>query len=180
MKITFHPKISLSITGLCILSFLLLTIFKLPISGLFILNGEFQKDNITWYLSTIFYIFGHANFLHLLGNLSLFLILAPIIEKAFGMKKFILMVLTTAITTAIIHVIFWDNGLMGLSGIVFMLIILSTLTHAKANEIPFTFILVLIFYLSQEIYASFSNDNISHMAHLAGGGAGVFWGYFKR
>jgi len=54
------------------------------------------------------------------------------------------------------------------------------LTHAKANEIPFTFILVLIFYLSQEIYASFSNDNISHMAHLAGGGAGVFWGYFKR
>ena len=158
MKITFHPKISLSITGLCILSFLLLTIFKLPISGLFILNGEFQKDNITWYLSTIFYIFGHANFLHLLGNLSLFLILAPIIEKAFGMKKFILMVLTTAITTAIIHVIFWDNGLMGLSGIVFM----------------------LIFYLSQEIYASFSNDNISHMAHLAGGGAGVFWGYFKR
>jgi len=90
------------------------------------------------------------------------------------------MIFTAAIFTAIIHILFWENGLMGLSGIVFMLIILSTLIHAKSNELPFTFLLVLLLYFSKEVYLSFSKDNVSHMAHLAGGISGIFWGYFKR
>ena len=180
MKITFDAKVTLTITSICLVAFALLNLFSNQVSGLFILNGQFERESASWYLSTVMYIFGHADLQHLFGNLSFFLVLSPIVEKAYGVKKYLLMIVTAAIFTAIIHTLFWDNGLMGLSGIVFMLIILSTLIHAKTNEIPFTFILVLLFYFSQEVYLSFSKDNVSHMAHLAGGLSGIFWGYFKR
>jgi membrane associated rhomboid family serine protease len=180
MRITFDAKVTLAITGICLLAYFLLHSFLNQVSGLFVLNGRYQQESVSWYLSTVMYIFGHADLQHLFGNLSFFLVLSPIVEKVYEVKKYLLMIVTAAIFTAIIHTLFWENGLMGLSGIVFMLIILSTLIHAKANEIPFTFILVLLFYFSQEVYLSFSKDNVSHMAHLAGGISGIFWGYFKR
>lgn len=180
MKVTFDAKVTLIISGICLIAFALLHFFANQFAGVFILNGQFQQDSARWYLSTLLYIFGHADLQHLFANLSFFLVLSPIVEKAYGQKKFLLMIAIAALFTAIIHVLFWENGLLGLSGIVFMLIILSTLIHAKSNEIPMTFILVLLFYFSQEVYLSFSKDNVSHMAHLAGGISGIFWGYFKR
>lgn len=180
MKITFEAKITLIITAICLIVFVLFHYYPAQLGSVCVLNGKFNTGNVTDYLSTIGYIFGHVGPEHLLGNLSFFLVLSPIIEKTYGRNKYVLMILTAAIFTAIIHVFFWENGLMGLSGIVFMLIILSTLIHAKSNELPFTFLLVLLIYFSQEVYLSFSKDNVSHMAHLAGGISGIFWGYFKR
>jgi membrane associated rhomboid family serine protease len=180
MKITFEAKITLVITALCLIVFALFHYYPAQLGSVFVLNGKFNTESVSAYLSTVVYIFGHAGPEHLLGNLSFFLVLSPIIEKAYGGKKYVLMIVTAAIFTAIIHILFWENGLMGLSGIVFMLIILSTLIHAKSNELPFTFLLVLLLYFSKEVYLSFSKDNVSHMAHLAGGISGIFWGYFKR
>ena len=180
MKITFEAKITLIITALCLIVFVLFHYYPAQLGSVFVLNGKFNTESVSAYLSTVGYIFGHAGSEHLLGNLSFFLVLSPIIEKAYGGKKYVLMIVTAAIFTAIIHILFWENGLMGLSGIVFMLIILSTLIHAKSNELPFTFLLVLLLYFSKEVYLSFSKDNVSHMAHLAGGISGIFWGYFKR
>ena len=180
MKITFEAKITLIITALCLIVFVLFHYYPAQLGSVCVLNGKFNTESVSAYLSTIGYIFGHGGPEHLLGNLSFFLVLSPIIEKAYGGKKYVLMIVTAAIFTAIIHILFWENGLMGLSGIVFMLIILSTLIHAKSNELPFTFLLVLLLYFSKEVYLSFSKDNVSHMAHLAGGISGIFWGYFKR
>ena len=180
MKITFEAKITLIITALCLIVFVLFHYYPAQLGSVCVLNGKFNTGSVTDYLSTIGYIFGHASPEHLLGNLSFFLVLSPIIEKTYGRNKYMIMIVTAAIFTAIIHILFWENGLMGLSGIVFMLIILSTLIHAKSNELPFTFLLVLLIYFSQEVYLSFSKDNVSHMAHLAGGISGIFWGYFKR
>ena len=180
MRITFEPKVSIFITLFCICVFGLKVYYPIEFDQYFVLDGKIKSQSLAWYISTMGYIFGHADMKHLIGNLSFFLLLSPIVEKQIGSAKYLLMVVTTAVITGIIHIVFEDNGLLGLSGIVFMLIILSTLLHIKSKEIPFTFILIFIFYLGQEVFLSFAKDNVSHMAHLTGGILGIFWGFYKR
>ena len=147
--------------------------------SIFILNGDFQESSPVWYISTLTYIFGHADFEHVIGNLSIILLLGPLVELKFGWQKFSLMVLSTAILTAILHTLLWDNGLIGASGIAFMLIVVTSLLNTRGKDIPITFILVVLLFLGQEIYSSFKNDQISHFAHLFGGAMGAFWGFYR-
>ncbi len=146
----------------------------------FILDGRAHFNSISWYISNFTYVFGHQSFLHLVGNLSLILLLGPLIELKFGTKKLVIMTVITAILTAILHTLLWDNGLMGASGIAFMYIVLSSLLGSKGKEIPFTFILIIFLYLGQEINSSFQQDSISHFAHLFGGAMGAFWGFYQK
>jgi rhomboid protease GluP len=180
MKITFHSKATLLISLMSLVGLIALKIAPNETSLIFILNGQFQYDSWQWYLSNIFYIFGHANLTHFIGNMSILLLLGPIIELKYGFNQLISMTVLTAVLTGILHTILWDNGLLGCSGIVFMFIVLVTLLNAKGKELPFNFILVVLLYLGQEIYSSLQKDEISHFAHLFGGAMGVFWGYYKR
>jgi membrane associated rhomboid family serine protease len=90
------------------------------------------------------------------------------------------MVTITGISTAFFHMLFWDYGLMGASGIVFMFIVLSSLINIKDKELPLTFILVVVLFLGKEIYNSFGSDSVSQFAHIAGGVTGVVFGYFHK
>ncbi len=179
MKITFQAKGSLIIALLSLIGLILLKILP-ETQNVFILNGDFQHGSWQWYLSTLFYIFGHADLQHFVGNMAIVLLLGPIIELKYGYKSLLVMSGITAVVTAILHTLLWDNGLLGCSGIAFMFIVLVTLLNAKGKEIPFTFILVVLLYLGQEIYSSFKQDQISHFAHLFGGAMGAFWGYYKK
>jgi membrane associated rhomboid family serine protease len=68
---------------------------------------------------------------------------------------------------------------MGASGVVFMMILLSSFTNFSHGEIPLTFILVLILYLGVQLYNSFGSDNISQFAHIIGGLCGSFFGFLR-
>jgi GlpG protein len=179
MKITFQAKGTLIIALLSLIGLILLKILP-ETQNVFILNGDFQHGSWQWYLSTLFYIFGHADLQHFVGNMAIVLLLGPIIELKYGYNSLLVMSGITAVVTAILHTLLWDNGLLGCSGIAFMFIVLVTLLNAKGKEIPFTFILVVLLYLGQEIYSSFKQDQISHFAHLFGGAMGAFWGYYKK
>lgn len=176
MKITFDAKATLTFA---ILSLLGLFFVNASSSSIFVLNGDFQPNSATWYLSTFTYVFGHPDLEHVVENLALILLLGPLVELKFGWKKFALMIASTAILTGILHTLLWDNDLVGASGISFMLIVVSSLLSAKGKEIPITFILVVLLYLGQEIYTSFENKEVSHFAHLFGGAMGAFWGFYK-
>lgn len=176
MKIILDSKATLVIACLSLLGLFFVNASN---DSIFILNGDFQEANFLWYISTITYIFGHADFGHVIGNLSLILLLGPLVELKFGWRKFTLMVVSTAILTAILHTLIWDNGLIGASGIAFMLIVVTSLLNTKGKEIPITFILVVLLFLGQEIYSSFKTDQISHFAHLFGGAMGAFWGFYR-
>ncbi len=85
----------------------------------------------------------------------------------------------TALATGLLHVLFFSYGLLGASGIAFMLILLSSFANAKAGTIPLTFVLILILYLGNEFLSSANEDNISHFAHILGGICGSLFGFFK-
>lgn len=178
MKITFDSKATLILASLSLIGLFFVNT-STKSGSIFILNGDFQESSPVWYISTLTYIFGHADFEHVIGNLSIILLLGPLVELKFGWQKFSLMVVSTAILTAILHTLLWDNGLIGASGIAFMLIVVTSLLNTRGKDIPITFILVVLLFLGQEIYSSFKNDQISHFAHLFGGAMGAFWGFYR-
>lgn len=132
------------------------------------------------YVRLFTYVLGHANWAHFIGNMSYILILGPMIEEKYGSKNLLKMILITAVIGGILNNVLFPNvALCGASGIVFMMIILASATSFEKGQIPLTLILVLVIYLGGEIYdALYANDNISQLAHIAGGVCGAAFGLF--
>ncbi len=129
-------------------------------------------------IATLFtHVIGHSSLDHLLGNLTFILLLGPIIEEKYGSSNTLLMILLTALITGIINISFFDTGLLGASGIVFMLILLVSFTNNKGGGIPLTFILVAVLFVGKELLHSFSADQVSQSAHIIGGFCGSIFGF---
>lgn len=125
----------------------------------------------------ITHIFCHANMEHFFGNAIFLLLLMPILEEKYGSWTLIGMIFITAFITGILNALFLSTGLVGASGIVFMCIIMSSLTMCKAGEIPFTFILVFICYIGKEVISGILiADNVSRFGHIIGGCSGAILG----
>ena len=133
---------------------------------------------LTW-VRAFTHIFGHSGFAHFTSNMSLLLLLGPMLEEKYGSKTLLLAVVITALTTAVINSIFFPSiALCGASGVVFAFIMLSSFTGFKEGEIPLTFILVAVFYIGQQVIDGLTvSDNISNMAHIVGGVIGGILGY---
>ena len=133
---------------------------------------------LTW-LRCVTHVFGHADWNHLLNNMMLLLILGPMLEEKYGTANIIFVMLATAIATALVNMIFFPNvALLGASGIVFAMVLLSSITSTDGKTIPLTFIVVAILYIGQQVYEGiFVADNISQMGHIVGGLVGFVLGF---
>lgn len=133
------------------------------------------------YVRCVTYFFGHSGWEHYASNMLLMLLIGPVVEEKYGSGNLAFMIIITGIASGIIHCIFFDGGIIGASGIVFMMIILSAFTNMKKGEIPLSLILVAAIYLGREIVNAFTPDTVSQFGHIIGGLFGLFWGiYFYR
>lgn len=131
------------------------------------------------YVRGIGYAIGHADWAHFAGNITYILLLGPLVEEKYGSKSLLEMMLITVIITAIFHVLLNPNAaLLGASGIVFMLIILSSISNVKSGEIPITFVIVCIIFIGGQVIQCFQDDNISQLGHIVGGVCGGIFGLF--
>ena len=87
------------------------------------------------------------------------------------------MIAATALITGLINVLFFSTGLLGASGIVFMLILLVSFTNVTDGKIPLTFILVALLFVGKEVIQSMQADHVSQAAHIIGGLCGSFFGF---
>ena len=135
---------------------------------------------LTW-LRFVTHVLGHVDLEHYTGNIILILVLGPGLEERLGAKGLLLAMFTTAILTGAVEYIFFpDYMLLGASGIVFMMLILSSTGKAKKGELPLTLILVFCFYVGSEIVDGlFMNDNVSQLTHILGGVCGAITGLRK-
>ena len=131
------------------------------------------------YIRLFGHVLGHANLQHYTGNMMMILLLGPMIEERYGSITMLKMMGITAFVTGIINSLLFPRiALCGASGIVFLLIVLSSMVNFKEGEIPLTLILVLVVYLGEEIVNGlFSKDNISQLAHIIGGLCGCGFGF---
>lgn len=176
MKITFNSPVILSFSIVCALVYVI-TIPGGMLSDLFVLIPEWNFTSAAWYMRLFSHTVGHASTEHLMGNLAFILLIGPIAEEKYGAKNLLIMMFSTALITSILHLLFFDIGLLGASGIVFMLILIVSLVNFKNKEIPLTFILVVLIFIGKEILGSFENDGISHFAHIVGGIVGAIFGF---
>ena len=111
------------------------------------------------------HVLGHAGWDHFIGNMLLFLVIAPPLEERYGSRPLLSGILMTALV----------------SGIVFMLIMLSSLAGSRNGGIPITLILVGALYLSQQVYdILFVQDNVANFMLIVGGACGTVFGFAVR
>ena len=143
-------------------------------------KGGFDSTAILSYIRLFTHAAGHENWVHLFGNFSFILLLGPILEEKYGSPSIFFMMVLTALITGILNILLFTTGLMGASGIVFMMILLVSFTNIRSGEIPLTFILVVILFLARELIGIFRQDNnISEFAHIIGGVCGSLFGFMR-
>lgn len=178
MRITYNSPFILTYTliSVAILIVDYVTGFAL-IRGLFTVYPDMPFQNpISWF-RLISHVCGHVNVTHLVSNFIFILLLGPILEEKYGSMRLFIFVLITALVTGLLNNFFFNTGLLGASGVVFMLILLASFSNFRSGEIPLTFILIIILFLGQEIFSAFSKDNISQFAHIIGGLCGSIFGF---
>ena len=132
------------------------------------------------YLRMFTYILGHQNWNHFIGNFLYILLIGPMIEEKYGSLSLLIMILICAFVSSAMNLIFCKKQrILGASGIVFMLIVLSSFVNFEAGKIPITFILICLLYVVNEIRNGFfKKDDVSHFGHLMGALCGTVFGFY--
>ena len=179
MKLKFNSPVILGFSLICVAVFVLDKVMVGTLMPYFTL-GNVNTSSALSLLTLFTHVIGHASIEHLMGNLTFILLLGPIVEEKYGDSKTLFMMLITALVTGILNLLFFHTGLMGASGIVFMLILLVSFTNTKSGEIPVTFILVALLFIGKEVIESLNTDQISQFAHIIGGVCGSVFGFATR
>jgi len=131
------------------------------------------------YVRLFTHVLGHVDWAHYSGNITLMLLIGPMLEEKYGSRRLLMVVIFTALVTAFINLIlFPELAVLGASGIVFAFILLASITDIRKGEIPLTLIIVAIIYIGGEIVsAAFETDSVSQLSHIIGGAVGCLFGY---
>lgn len=140
---------------------------------------RFSPGDILGYFRLFGHVLGHASLQHYVGNITLMLVIGPMLEEKYGSKTLLLSIAITALVSGLVQcLISPDTYLLGASGIVFMMIMLSSLAGMEAGTVPLTMILVAVFYIGGEIVNGIANqDSVSQVSHVIGGLCGTAIGF---
>lgn len=180
LQVSYNSPVILTFAVICLITLILNLITRGSSNHLLFVTYRTSFKDPMMYVRFFTHIFGHADFEHFLANMGYVLLIGPLLEEKYGSKKLLSMILVTAFITGLLNAIFFPHtGLLGASGVVFMFIMLASITEIKDRKVPLSFILIVIIYLGQQVYDGiFVADNISQFAHIVGGIAGSVMGFF--
>jgi membrane associated rhomboid family serine protease len=177
MKLDYNVPVLLTFVLLAVIVQTIDTIVPGVTANFFSTRGVMSWSNPLDYFRLVSHVVGHGGWEHLMGNMMFLLLLGPMLEEKYGSDGMLMMIGFTAIITGIINNILFNVGVAGASGIVFLMIILSSLADVKKGTIPLTFIIVFVMYLGKECLSMFKDDNISQASHIIGGIVGSGFGF---
>ena len=139
-------------------------------------------SDVLTYPRFILHVLGHADYGHYISNMMMILVVGPPLEEKYGGQSLGWSIFLTALVSGLVQWLFFPGSvLLGASGIVFMMIVMSSLSGTKDGYIPITLILVLILYIGGEIVDGVVlSDNVSQLTHIIGGICGAFLGLSMR
>jgi rhomboid protease GluP len=176
--ISYNSKVILSFFFICLIAFILNIITKGKSNKLLFSNYRSSPLNPLTYIRLFTHIIGHSNWQHLKRNFLYILLVGPLVEEKYGSINLLIMILLTAFITGLINIIIGKYKILGSSDIVYMLIILSSIVNINKGTIPLTLILIIIFYIIDEILQINKSDNVSHLSHLIGAICGCIYGFY--
>lgn len=126
-----------------------------------------------------FHVLGHSGWSHYANNMMLLLVIGPQLEEKYGSDRLLLAIVVTALVTGLAQWIFFPGvGVLGASGIVFMMILMASMGGMKDGYIPFTLILVALIYIGGEVISGITvHDTVSQLSHIVGGICGAVFGF---
>ena len=131
------------------------------------------------YVRLVTHSLGHDGWMHFMSNFLYILLVGPMIEEKYGAILLLKMMLITSLVIGVFNFIFSHKAILGSSGIVYMLITLSSAVNLESGKIPLTLILICLFYIINEIISSiFKLDNVSHFSHFIGAVCGIVFIFF--
>ena len=179
IQISFNSPVILAFTIAC---FIVLLVDKITggvsTNALFSVYRSSLLSPLT-YFRFFGHVLGHAGWEHFIGNIMLILVVGPLLEEKYGSANILFVILATALVTGIVNFIFFPyTQLLGASGVFFALILLTSFAGFEEGKIPFTFILVAVIYIGEQVYQGiFVQDNIANLTHIVGGGVGSTLGF---
>ncbi|MBN1936961.1 MAG: rhomboid family intramembrane serine protease [Anaerolineae bacterium] len=177
-RVHFNAPVVITLSGLAFLIHVLNeTVFQEELTpGLFLIGPKFCFVDPFDYFRLVSYVLGHSDFDHLFSNLTLILLLGPILEERYGSLNMFKMIFISSLCIGIGNVIISSAGLLGASGIVYMFIVLVSIVDVRKKSLPLSFILVMLLFLGSEFVQIFGRDNVSQLGHIAGGVFGTIFG----
>ena len=184
------PKLKISYNAPVTLTFIFISLIILILNS--ILGGVLTTKCFSVYRSSLTdplayvrmfgHVLGHIDYNHFIANALPILILGPGLEERYGSRTVLFAIFIAAFTSGLFWFIaFPQYSLLGASGIVFMMIMLSTFGNVRDGCIPLTCIVVMVLYVGGEILdAIFAADTVSQTAHIIGALCGTVLGFLLR
>ena len=143
------------------------------INGLFTFYGVNEPLNIP---NLLLWPLGHASVDHLAGNMTYILLIGPLLEEKYGSRVLLGLIVVSSIIIGLVQWLLFGSGILGASGIVYMLIVMTSFTNEDDGKIPVTFVLIALIFFGREVFNGlFVQNNISELAHILGGIIGLLY-----
>lgn len=180
IKFDYNSKIIISYLIICLVAWLLNIITRGKSNKTFFESYRSSPLNPLTYIRLFTHSIGHRDWDHLVNNFLIILLIGPMIEEKYGSLNLITMFLITSLVIAIFNILFSNYSILGASGNVYMLIVLSSFSNIQEGKIPLTVVLICIFYVIGEIKRTITErkSKVYHDGHLIGALCGLAFGIF--
>lgn len=156
----------------------------------------FDFKNALDYVRLFLHVFAGTSWEMVLLNALFVLLLGPQLEERYGTPMLCLMMILTALVTGVLCVCTGCLVATGAEGIIFMMIVLISLTAFARRRLPFSWLCIFLCYTAYRVHyyaylprasTSFAQDkslmellqkNIPLLINLAGGIIGSLFGFF--
>lgn len=178
-KFDYNAPVILTYFLICLIILIIDKIMRGKFSTMFFSSGRNDSLlNPLTYFKLVSHSLGHSNWDHLYSNFLKILLIGPLIEEKYGSYQLLIMMIITSLIIGIINRLFSKNRILGASGIAYMLIVLCSFVNIEDGKIPLTLVLILLFFVVDEIINLLrrKKDGVSHLGHVTGAICGLILG----
>ncbi|HIT24378.1 MAG TPA: rhomboid family intramembrane serine protease [Candidatus Faecimonas intestinavium] len=178
-KFDYNSPVILTYFFICLIILLIDKLCKGKFSATFFTT--YKNDSLLnplTYFKLISHSLGHTDWDHLYSNFIKILLIGPLIEEKYGSINLLIAMIITSLIIGIINKLFGKGGILGASGVAYMLILLSSFVNMENGKIPITLTLIILFFVVDEVIKLFrrKKDGVSHLGHITGAICGVVFG----
>ena len=178
-KFDYNSPVILTYFFICLIILLIDKLCKGKFSATFFTT--YKNDSLLnplTYFKLVSHSLGHADWDHLYSNFIKILLIGPLIEEKYGSINLLSAMILTSLIIGIVNKLFGKGGILGASGVAYMLILLSSFVNMENGKIPITLTLIILFFVVDEVIKLFrrKKDGVSHLGHITGAICGVVFG----
>ncbi len=179
IKFDYNSQVIITYLLVSLGAWLLNTITRGKTNKLLFSSYRSSPINPLTYVRLFTHSIGHKDWSHLVSNFLYILLIGPMIEEKYGSINLLAMLLITSLVIGLYNIIFSNYTILGASGNVYMLIVLSSFSNIAEGKIPLTLVLIFLFYITTELKDGLvkGNKQVYHDGHLLGALCGIGFGF---